>query len=475
MEKYRLHRVLYFLAIIYLQVNALEVNSSISYPAGNVVGNKAIVQCQWNVSENPDRLILSSHASNPNLPASERPRSELVHQLPSRQCRREQSHCTMPMECQRKPGQADPLIPCIEPVIRLKTVFTSTIIYLQVNALEVNSSISYPAGNVVGNKAIVQCQWNVSENPDRLILSSHASNPLFDCDMIGQINCSSGSSQAVRRHSVNWTTLGSLSVAIDDVGCSDEGEEYRCAVSKGVQSSVSTSTMNLRVLPTPPKLSDVIMSAPENENLTATCTAILGYPRPLDIVWRAFKNGQSVDLQPKLIFNEVIDSEPGDDKCTIRRKSTVYLKAEKDHQDLILACFIANQDFQPTLPNFCKNPTTDLCSQTNPVTVTQPVNTSFPSSSQLTVSRARRQATAGRIKLSSLDTEDCDKLNDRCGFCAKPDCTNYPLLAAAAILSLLIVILLTVLIVMNRRIKAAALAKSRGGTPSPDVAVHSPV
>uniref|UniRef100_A0A2C9LR15 Ig-like domain-containing protein n=1 Tax=Biomphalaria glabrata TaxID=6526 RepID=A0A2C9LR15_BIOGL len=127
--------------------------------------------------------------------------------------------------------------------------------------------------------------------------------------------------------------------------------------------------------PTVPTLSNVQTDVQENSNITATCTAIVGYPNAGQIVWKAYQNGQSVDLSSELLITAVNVSQPGDDQCTVRTQNSVTLKVNRLHQNISLACFVINQDFNPTAPETCTtDPETDLCAQTDPVTVTYPVS-----------------------------------------------------------------------------------------------------
>ncbi|KAH9500375.1 hypothetical protein Btru_071648 [Bulinus truncatus] len=69
----------------------------------------------------------------------------------------------------------------------------------------------------------------------------------------------------------------------------------------------------------------------------------------------------------------LLASQPGDDNCTVRTQSTVYLQALRNYQNITLACFVTNQDFQPSAPDSCNNPTSDLCRQTSYVNVFYPI------------------------------------------------------------------------------------------------------
>ncbi|KAK6964577.1 CD166 antigen A-like isoform X1, partial [Biomphalaria glabrata] len=125
-----------------------------------------------------------------------------------------------------------------------------------------------------------------------------------------------------------------------------------------------------RIPPSAPELSNVQTDVQENSDITATCTAIVGYPEAGQIVWRAYQNGGSIDLSSQLKINVINVPQPGDDKCTIRIQSSVTLKASMRHQGISLACFVINEDFKPTAPDTCADPETDLCVQTDPAVVT---------------------------------------------------------------------------------------------------------
>uniref|UniRef100_A0A2C9LD51 Ig-like domain-containing protein n=1 Tax=Biomphalaria glabrata TaxID=6526 RepID=A0A2C9LD51_BIOGL len=169
---------------------------------------------------------------------------------------------------------------------------------------------------------------------------------------------------------VDISQRGSISMVMEDLQCSDDGTIYICLVDVYPTFEISKASLTVQVPPSAPELSNVQTDVQENSDITATCTAIVGYPEAGQIVWRAYQNGGSIDLSSQLKINVINVPQPGDDKCTIRIQSSVTLKANMRHQGISLACFVINEDFKATAPDTCTDPETDLCVQTDHAVVT---------------------------------------------------------------------------------------------------------
>ncbi|KAH9488769.1 hypothetical protein Btru_059710 [Bulinus truncatus] len=243
--------------------------------------------------------------------------------------------------------------------------FISTVMLLPVSAVEVTSS--FIIDNILGQTAILQCTWNVIDIPSNVFFYRNISNLYFTC---GPSTGSCERSTAPTRFITNTTSAAvrSISMIINSLECSDEGV-YKCHAYKlqGVINNISESTLNLKVLPTLPTLSNFQASVQENYNITATCTAIVGFPTPLRIVWKTF--GYTSDLSSELVV-ATNDTTPAGKRCAVSTQSTVYLKASRAYKNLTLACFVTNQDSQP---ESCNNQTS-LCSQTSSVNVLYPIS-----------------------------------------------------------------------------------------------------
>nr|KAI8746294.1 cell adhesion molecule 2-like [Biomphalaria glabrata] len=153
---------------------------------------------------------------------------------------------------------------------------------------------------------------------------------------------------------------------INDLQCSDDGTSYSCLVGDVFNSTL----LNVKVRPSVPTLSNVQTDVQENSNITATCTAVVGYPKAGQIVWKAYQNERSVNLSSEFATSVVNVSQPGDDKCTVRTQSLVTLKVNRLHQYISLACFVTNPDFKPTAPETCTDPEADFCAMTELTVVT---------------------------------------------------------------------------------------------------------
>ncbi|KAK0067035.1 cell adhesion molecule 2 [Biomphalaria pfeifferi] len=257
-------------------------------------------------------------------------------------------------------------------------VFLVATLCLHVNTIDVTTT--WLNDTIIGTTATLQCNWTVAsgENPVQIVYSSNNnSDPFyFSCDVNTDLpyNCTRGTS-AQNRHNITSSVLGSVLMLITNLQCSDDGTPFFCSVGELYKlPTISQSLLRVKVALTHPTLSNVQTDVQENSNITATCTAVVGYPNAGQIVWKTYQNGQSVDLSSELMIIAVNVTQPGDDQCTVRTQSSATLKANRLHLNISLACFVINQDIKPTAPDTCSNPVTDFCIQTNPIVVTYPVS-----------------------------------------------------------------------------------------------------
>ncbi|KAK0067037.1 cell adhesion molecule 2, partial [Biomphalaria pfeifferi] len=258
----------------------------------------------------------------------------------------------------------------------LRTFFISTLC-LQVYAINVTTT--WPNDTFVGTIATLKCSWTASpgETPSKLFLSSNDNTipNFFACDINTDppYTCTRGA-LALDRHTVNSSLRGYVTMLINNLQCSDGNITYFCFIEDFLKSlAVSYTGLTVKVQPTVPTISNVQTDVQVYSNITATCTAALGYPKAGQIVWRVYKNRKSVELSSELRITVLNVTQPGDDKCNVRTTSSVTLYAYIIYQNISLACFVINQDFKPTAPENCTNPATDLCAQTGPTVVTYPV------------------------------------------------------------------------------------------------------
>uniref|UniRef100_A0A2C9LUF7 Ig-like domain-containing protein n=1 Tax=Biomphalaria glabrata TaxID=6526 RepID=A0A2C9LUF7_BIOGL len=249
---------------------------------------------------------------------------------------------------------------------------------LHVNTIDVTTT--WLNDTIIGTTATLQCSWTVAsgEIPAALLYSpTNNTDPFYFSCVVNTdppYSCAKGSS-AQNRHNSSSSQRGSVSMLITNLNCSDDGTSYFCFVGEAFKTpNISQAPLRIKVRPTAPTLSNVQTDVQENSNITATCTAGVGYPNAGQIVWKANQNGQSVDLLSKLMITAVNVTKSGDDKCTVRTQSSVTLKVNRLHQNFSLACFVINQIYKPTAPENCINTATDLCAMTNPVIVTYPVS-----------------------------------------------------------------------------------------------------
>ncbi|XP_013069004.2 CD276 antigen-like [Biomphalaria glabrata] len=252
----------------------------------------------------------------------------------------------------------------------LRALFVFAVL-VQVTALDVTTT--WMKDTAVGSTATLNCSWTTQpyERPLRLTfaLDQIFNDYLFFCSIENEYSCNRSRSM-FRMGYVDISQRGSISMVMEDLQCSDDGTIYICLVDVYPTFEISKASLTVQVPPSAPELSNVQTDVQENSDITATCTAIVGYPEAGQIVWRAYQNGGSIDLSSQLKINVINVPQPGDDKCTIRIQSSATLKANMRHQGISLACFVINEDFKPTAPDTCADPETDLCVQTDPAVVT---------------------------------------------------------------------------------------------------------
>ncbi|XP_055867517.1 cell surface glycoprotein MUC18-like isoform X2 [Biomphalaria glabrata] len=257
-------------------------------------------------------------------------------------------------------------------------IFVVATCCLCVHSIDV--STSWLTDTIIGTNATLQCGWTAAtgETPATLFLSpnNNSNANYFTCEIysVPPHACTKDPS-ALEKYSIATSLRGSVSMLITKLSCTDDGTQYYCIVSNNSKPpAISNSVLRVKVPPTVPTLSNVQTGVKENSSITATCTAGVGYPKAGQIVWKAYRNGQSVNLPPEIVITSMNASQPEDDKCTVRTQSSVTLKANRLHQNISLACFVTNQDFKPTAPDTCTDTKSDLCAQTEPAVVTYPVS-----------------------------------------------------------------------------------------------------
>ncbi|XP_055866997.1 cell adhesion molecule 2-like [Biomphalaria glabrata] len=238
-----------------------------------------------------------------------------------------------------------------------------------VTPMEVRSSVT--VDNIKGQNALLFCTWTaqVSETPDKLFVLSSKQAYLLQCDVENSpYNCTTGKLLRTKYSLLN-SAQGLVSFSISNLSCSDEGI-YTCQLlqSSTLHQNSSKSVLNIKAYPSAPSLSNVQTNVQEDSNISATCTAGVGYPNRGQLIWKSYQNGKPVDLTSELYSTSLNVIQPGDDSCPVTTESTVTLKANIKHQNITLACFVVNPDIQPTAPDNCI-PSTNLCSETKQVNV----------------------------------------------------------------------------------------------------------
>ncbi|KAI8780287.1 CD166 antigen A-like isoform X1 [Biomphalaria glabrata] len=237
-------------------------------------------------------------------------------------------------------------------------------------AFRVRSSVTDE--NIKEQNAELICSWssNASETPQQLSVSFNNISVLT-CDVSDlPYNCTTDLS-STNKYEISNSASGLVSFEIHNLECSDQGT-YSCQIYRETPTlqSISSSVLSIKVPPSVPKLSNAETDVPDKGvSIRATCKAVVGYPNAGQIVWKSFLNGKPFHVDPGLIVTSLKAPEPADDRCTLRVESQVALKVNATHQNMTLACFVTNPDFHPSAAHKCTNPTTDLCSQTNPVNV----------------------------------------------------------------------------------------------------------
>ncbi|XP_055867070.1 uncharacterized protein LOC129922902 [Biomphalaria glabrata] len=244
---------------------------------------------------------------------------------------------------------------------------------LQVSSLFVTTAW---LNDVAGTTATLQCNWTASADETPTTLFFSPTNTTFPFYFTCGVNsdppyiCNRSESTLDRQSTIS-SLPGSVSMVIMNTQCSDEETSYFCLVTNSNKPpAVSQSQLTVKVPPTSPTLSNLHLNVTEYSNITATCTAVVGYPNAGRIIWRVYQNEEIVDLPFKTVNTVDNVPQPGDDKCTVRIQSSVALNVDRYDQNISLACFVTNPDFKPTAPKTCTNPEADLCAQTDSLIVT---------------------------------------------------------------------------------------------------------
>ncbi|KAH9512207.1 hypothetical protein Btru_041118 [Bulinus truncatus] len=249
-----------------------------------------------------------------------------------------------------------------------------------VTCSQVKSTLTYIPNNTNGSLAEVNCSWDTHDHPDLLHIKRNSNELYFTCLLKSNPYKCTRKEAALSKHMIHSIEPGSVTMLIHNIQCLDQAS-YVCETTNTLEktrrdfySHQAESRLSIKVQPSIPKLNFVQHAVAENEEATAVCNVTLGYPRPLQIEWRAFLNGNPFDLSSALLVHSVGEFLPGDDKCTMHTSSIATIKVNKVFQDLRLACFATNQDFQPMVPNTCNFPEREFCNETDMVDIIYPIS-----------------------------------------------------------------------------------------------------
>ncbi|KAH9500378.1 hypothetical protein Btru_071662 [Bulinus truncatus] len=310
---------------------------------------------------------------------------------------------------------------------------------LGVTCLELKAAFVHYYDPMIGGQTLLECRWNPAEKPNALYFFTNTGKDLyFICDFYEYpYMCKKRTGASVRHDYVSFGN-GTISMTIEKLECSDEGT-YKCKLYKVYEMVESESVLRIRVPPTPPKMTNVRVEVQENEEVMATCTANLGYPRPLAIVWKAYFNGYPVRLPQSFKVSANNVTEPGDGRCTVRTQSVARFTARRSENDLVLACFVTNSDFQPVAPTTCGDTGRDLCAKSGPVHV-------VAHEYGQVIARCSGRSTGSDSEGSS----------------------NAVLMIVAVILSVICITLTIIIVVLTKRIKEDAANNNLEGGKKPE-------
>ncbi|CAL1535867.1 unnamed protein product [Lymnaea stagnalis] len=239
----------------------------------------------------------------------------------------------------------------------------------RMNSLEITDRLDYVSNGGIGTTATFRCDWFSGNSDFRLNLSVVArSKKLFIYYLPEQVFVTGGPDLHPRLFFTY--TFTSLTMAIVDISCSDI-DTYICRMNYSSYNVAmnKNSTGRLLDIKIPPQVP--VMTQPpslevlEGSSISYKCLANLGRPNKGKIVWNAYVNGQKVELS----FTPVLKETSNDNSCTFTVESTVTIQVNRTKQNITLACFSTNKDFQEIAPPFCDNPGTDLCAQSQPLNI----------------------------------------------------------------------------------------------------------
>ncbi|KAK3802296.1 hypothetical protein RRG08_066134 [Elysia crispata] len=92
----------------------------------------------------------------------------------------------------------------------------------------------------------------------------------------------------------------------------------------------------------------------ENDEVVLRCTANVGSPDKVSVLWRVYRKNVSEDISSA---DNRLSSIKIKQPCTDLVSSTLTLKMTRDDQNLVAACFVSNDDFAPasSLPRACED------------------------------------------------------------------------------------------------------------------------
>ncbi|KAI8780292.1 cell surface glycoprotein MUC18 [Biomphalaria glabrata] len=250
-------------------------------------------------------------------------------------------------------------------------------ILYDVRALEVKSSFTYPSDNIKGRSAVLNCAWTTSGSEEAGVLNIKKNDTNYFTCNVYSYSCVKGFSTLPDKFTTTANGEGNISMNIGYLECLDEGT-YSCQVILfqpiGLVQQGDT-LLRIKIPPLSPALTIDQTEVIENSNINVSCTATLGYPNVGQIVWKTYQNGIQFTPSPSdITISSTNVVQPGDDKCTVRNRSSVLLKTSRNNPNISLACIVINQDFPPSSQDVCTNPTTQWCNLTNTVNIVYPVS-----------------------------------------------------------------------------------------------------
>ncbi|XP_005112942.2 uncharacterized protein LOC101855768 [Aplysia californica] len=179
-------------------------------------------------------------------------------------------------------------------------------------------------------------------------------------------------------------------VNISNANCQDEivGAErvkYVCDLTY-VTTATATATSSKEVtIKARPQEPSILSTSPasllsdkfvvEGTEVKVTCSANVGRETKGSIVWRIYRNNT-----PEFVSDARVKSveRTGSPSCTRVMDSTLTVASvSRSDQDLAIACFVVNSDFNAVAPELCSDPAAALCQLTETIRVHYPVKEAF--------------------------------------------------------------------------------------------------